>query len=506
MSTPGPASPVVLSVRGVSKAFGAVQALLDVSVDCHAGEIHALVGENGSGKSTLLGVASGFLAPDEGVVEIGGRPRRQGSPAEARRFGLGIAYQTYSHVLDLSVAENLYLAVPGNLQPAYGRMEEWAAARLADFKLDVPVSTVVGTLSLAERQLLEVVKVLLAKPKVLLLDEPTTALGPEEVARLHQLVLERSRAGVGIVYVSHRLPEVLAIADRVTVLRDGVRQGTFEAAEMSEEALVAHMIGRPLQVAFPERSENGRASEVLLEVSGLQGERFGPIDLKVEKGEIVGIAGAEGNGQIQFLRALAGVERPTGRASCAGRELDTSSPLSALRAGVVLLSGDRARESLFPVLSVRANTTIQVLRPLGRFGVLRRRRERSTVVDLVRRLGIRTASIEQPVQSLSGGNQQKVSLTRPFLRGDVRLILAEEPTQGVDVAARFDIYEALRAKADDGVAVIVKSSDPLELAGLCDRVVVMSRGRIVDEIRGEELGERRIVEAIVGSRVVREGA
>ena len=506
MSTPGPASPVVLSVRGVSKAFGAVQALLDVSVDCHAGEIHALVGENGSGKSTLLGVASGFLAPDGGVVEIGGRPRRQGSPAEARRFGLGIAYQTYSHVLDLSVAENLYLAVPGNLQPAYGRMEEWAAARLADFKLDVPVSTVVGTLSLAERQLLEVVKVLLAKPKVLLLDEPTTALGPEEVARLHQLVLERSRAGVGIVYVSHRLPEVLAIADRVTVLRDGVRQGTFEAAEMSEEALVAHMIGRPLQVAFPERSENGRASEVLLEVSGLQGERFGPIDLKVEKGEIVGIAGAEGNGQIQFLRALAGVERPTGRASCAGRELDTSSPLSALRAGVVLLSGDRARESLFPVLSVRANTTIQVLRPLGRFGVLRRRRERSTVVDLVRRLGIRTASIEQPVQSLSGGNQQKVSLTRPFLRGDVRLILAEEPTQGVDVAARFDIYEALRAKADDGVAVIVKSSDPLELAGLCDRVVVMSRGRIVDEIRGEELGERRIVEAIVGSRVVREGA
>jgi ribose transport system ATP-binding protein len=504
MSSPGPASPLVLSLRGVSKAFGAVQALREVSVDCRAGEIHALVGENGSGKSTLLGIASGFLAPDEGTVEIGGRRRRRGSPAEARRFGLGIAYQTYSHVTDLSVAENLYLAVPKNLQPAYGRMEEWAAARLEEFRVDVPVTALVGALSLAQRQLLEVVKALLAKPKVLLLDEPTTALGPEEVAQLHELVFERSRVGVGIVYVSHRLPEVLGIADRITVLRDGVNQGTYEAAGMSEEALVALMIGRPLQLAFPERDADGRRPEVLLDISGLRGERFGPIDLKVDKGEILGIAGAEGNGQVHFLRALAGVERPSGRASCNGDELDTKSPLAALRAGIVLLSGDRAQESLFPVLSVRANTTIQVLRPLGRLGFLRRGRERRTVDELVRRLRIRMASIEQPVQSLSGGNQQKVSLTRPFLRGDVRVILADEPTQGVDVSARFDIYEALRAKANEGVAIIVKSSDPLELAGLCDRVIVMSRGRIIDEIHREQLGERRIVEAIVGSGIGRE--
>ena len=180
--------------------------------------------------------------------------------------------------------------------------------------------------------------------------------------------------------------------------------------------------------------------------------------------------GAEGNGQVQFLRALAGAERATGTASCDGKQLDSSSPLGPLRAGVVLLSGDRASESLFPVLSVRANATIQVLRRLGRLGLIGRRRERRTVDDLVRRLGIRAASIEQPVQTLSGGNQQKVSLTRPFLRGDVKVILAEEPTQGVDVAARFDIYGALREKAKEGVATIVKSSDPLELAGLCDRV------------------------------------
>jgi ribose transport system ATP-binding protein len=384
-------------------------------------------------------------------------------------------------------------------------MERWAAETLGAFDLDIPLTASTRALSLVQRQLLEVVKALLARPKVLLLDEPTTALGPDDVARLHALVLEQSRAGVGIFYVSHRLPEILGIADRVSVLRDGVCQGTFEAASMSEESLVALMIGRPLQLAFPDRQVPGGGREVRLAVAGLQGERFGPVDLEVAKGEILGIAGAEGNGQVQFLRALAGVERAVGTATCDGRTLHSGSPLGALREGVVLLSGDRSGESLFPVLSVRANTTIQVLRRLGRFGLLGRRRERRTVDGLARRLRIRMASMEQPVQSLSGGNQQKVSLTRPFLRGDVKVILAEEPTQGVDVAARFDIYDALREKANEGVATIVKSSDPLELAGLCDRVVVMSRGRIVDEIQGDDLGERRIVEAIVGSGLGRAG-
>jgi ABC-type sugar transport system ATPase subunit len=500
MSNPGPASPLVLSLRGVSKSFGAVQALREVGFECRAGEVHALVGENGSGKSTLLGIASGFVHPDAGEIEIGGQLRRRVAPPEARALGLGMAYQTYSHVLDLSVAENLYLAAPRAEQPAFGRMEEWAREKLADFGLDVPVSAATRSLSLANRQFLEVIKALLARPKVLLLDEPTTAFGPEDVERLHEIVLAQSRAGVGIAYVSHRLPEVLGIADRVTVLRDGVGQGTFEAASMSEERLVERMIGRPLQLAFPERPDAGGEREVLLAVSGLQGDRFGPIELEVAKGEIVGIAGAEGNGQVPFLRALAGAERSTGSATCNGRELDTRSPLGPLKAGVVLLSGDRYGEVLFPVLSVRANATIQVLRRLGRLGCLNRRREQRTVDGLAKRLSIRMASIEQPVQSLSGGNQQKVSLTRPFLRGDVSVILAEEPTQGVDVAARFDIYDALREKAQEGVAIVVKSSDPLELAGLCDRVVVMSRGKIVDEIQGEDLGERRIVESIVGAR------
>src|SRR5581483_2079093 len=500
MSTPGPLGPTALSLRGVSKAFGAVQALRDVHVECAAGAIHALVGENGSGKSTLLGIASGSTAPDTGVVEIGGHPLRQSSPAAARRLGLGIAYQDYSHVLDLSVAENLYLAMPAEQRPPYTRMQAWAEATLAPFRLDIPVDAAAGALSLAERQLFEVAKALLTRPKVLLLDEPTTALGPDAVEQLHELVLEQARAGVAVVYVSHRLPEVLSVADRVTVLRDGVGQGTFDVADVSEESLVALMIGRPLEVAFPDRPDLDGEAEVLLSVSSLRGERFGPVDLTVRRGEILGIAGAEGNGQVQLLRALAGVEPASGIARCGGAELDTSSPLGPLRAGVVLLSGDRRGEALFPVLSVRANATVQVLGRLSRLGVVGRRRERRAIDGLAQRLRVRMASAEQPIASLSGGNQQKVSIMRPFLRGDVKVILAEEPTQGVDVGARFDIYEALRAKADEGVAAVVKSSDPIELAGLCDRVVVMSRGRIVEEIPRAELGESRIVEAIVGSK------
>ena len=410
MSIPGPVSPHVLSLRGVSKAFGAVQALSDVSIDCRAGEVHALVGENGSGKSTLLGIASGTLAPDRGTVEIGGSRLVRHSPAAARRLGLGMAYQDYSHVLDLSVAENVYLAMPADARPAYGTMQRWAEETLAAFDLDLSVTAVTGSLSLAERQLLEVAKALLTRPKVLLLDEPTTALGPEEVDRFHTLVFERARAGVGIVYVSHRLPEVLAIADRVTVLRDGVAQGTFDAASVSEDGLVALMIGRPLQVAFPERSALPEEADVVLTVSGLRGERFGPIDLVLAKGEILGVAGAEGNGQVQFLRALAGVERAVGSASCDGVAYDLSSPLGPLRAGVVLLSGDRRGEALFPVLSVRANATVQVLRRLARWASSHAPGERSAIAGLVERLRVRMGSTEQPIQSLSGGNQQKVSL------------------------------------------------------------------------------------------------
>jgi ribose transport system ATP-binding protein len=495
-----PADPPVLSLRGISKRFGAVQALDDVSMECRRGEVHAVVGENGSGKSTLLGIASGVLAPDAGEIEIAGRRLESASAGDAQAYGLGMAYQTFSGVLELSVAENVFLSTPKASRPRYGDMERWAAKVIAPYDLDVPVGAQMGGLSLAQRQMLEVVKALQSDPKVLLLDEPTTSLGPQEVERLHAMVLELAARGVGVIYVSHRLPEVLSVVHRVTVLRDGVGQGTYDAVDMPEERLVALMIGRPLAQAFPDRASARDRDQVTLDIAGLRGERFGPIDLKIRRGEILGVAGAEGNGQLPFLHAITGVGKCSGSVTCDGRKVDVSSPPGPLRAGIVLLSGERARESVFTVLGVRANATLQVLRRFTNAGWIRRSAERRTVDDVVSRLRIRTASIEQPVQFLSGGNQQKVALTRPFLRGDVKAIIAVEPTQGVDVGSRFDIYEALRAKADEGVSIVVKSSDPLELSGICDRVLVMSRGRIIDELAAQELNEKAIVEAMVGSK------
>jgi ribose transport system ATP-binding protein len=490
---------VVLELTGVSRQFGAVRALTDVDFDCRAGEVHALVGENGSGKSTLLGIASGFVEPDRGSVRIDGQPLRTDSPALARKLGLAMAYQDGSAILAEPVKNNLYLAAPPERRPPYWRRKKWARQLLLQFDLDIELfpDVPVGFLTFAERQLFEVAKALVTEPKVLLLDEPTTALGPHEVEALHRTVVACRRQGMGVVYVSHRLPEVLDIADRVTVLRDGRNVGTFDAREVSEPELVSLIVGRPFEAAFPVASPRYQRREEVLVVDGLQGQTFGPVSFTLETGEIVGVAGAEGNGQQQLFDTLAGRTPPkAGRVDCRGKDLALISTHGTVESGIMLLPGDRKREALMTVLGVRANATIQSLRRFAAAGVLRRRLERRTVAELVHRLSIRTPSLEQPVEFLSGGNQQKVSVSRTFLR-EPAVILAYEPTQGVDVGSRFDIYQALRMKADEGAAVLVKSSDPLELAGLCDRVLVMSRGQITEEIPGDELDEHRIVEAIV---------
>jgi len=504
MSSSGPggesASPdIVLELSGVSRQFGAVRALTDVSFDCRASEIHALVGENGSGKSTLLGIASGFVEPDRGTIRIGGKSLRTDSPALARKLGLAMAYQDTSLVLAQPVKNNLYLAAPAEERPPFWRRKKWARRLLGEFDLDMELfpDSPAGFLTLAERQMFEVAKALVSNPKVLLLDEPTTALGPDEVEALHRTVIACKRRGIGVVYVSHRLPEVLEIADRITVLRDGKIRGTFDAKSTSEPKLVELIVGRPFESAFPPPAPGGEDRRDVLVVDGLQGQSFGPISFTLESGEVVGIAGAEGNGQPQLFDTLSGRTPPrAGRVVCKGKELSLISPHEAVRSGIMLLPGDRKREALMPVLGVRVNSTVQALRRFSLVGFLKKRAERRAVRDLVDRLEIRTPSLDQPVEFLSGGNQQKVSVARTFLR-EPAVILAYEPTQGVDVGSRFDIYKALRAQTDQGAALLVKSSDPLELAGLCDRVLVMSRGTIIEEIPGDELDELRIVEAIV---------
>jgi ribose transport system ATP-binding protein len=492
-------SSTVLELSGVSRQFGAVRALTDVSFDCLAGEVHAIVGENGSGKSTLLGIASGFVDPDVGEVRIGGERLRRDSPAEARKLGLAMAYQDTSLVLAQPVKNNLYLSTPSEQRPHFWRRKRWARRRLAEFDLDIELfpDAPAGMLTLADRQLFEVAKALVTDPLVLLLDEPTTALGPHEVESLHRTLAACRARGVGVVYVSHRLPEVLEIADRITVLRDGRKQGTFDAEAVTEPELVDLIVGREFEAAFPPPAVADGDRRSVLVVDGLQGQSFGPVTFTLTGGEIVGVAGAEGNGQGQLFDCLAGRQPPrAGRVAVGEKDLNLISTHEAVRTGIMLLPGDRRQEALMPVLGVRVNATVQSLRRFSLLGILRRARERRRVQDLVDELEIRTPSLEQPVGFLSGGNQQKVSVSRSYLR-EPQVILAYEPTQGVDVGSRFDIYRALRARTDAGAAMLVKSSDPIELAGLCDRVLVMSRGQIVEEIPGEELDELRIVEAIV---------
>lgn len=496
---PMPEHELVLELQQISKQYGTVHALSNVSLDCRAGEIHAVVGENGSGKSTLLGIASGFVELDYGTVLINKKKLSKDSPAEALRLGLGMAYQDNSQVGMLSVKENLFLSTPRKQRPVYWRMKKWAREILAEYDLDLFPDAPTAFLTQAQRQLFEVVKALMGNPKVLLLDEPTTALGPDEVEILHRTIKACAKRGLGVIYVSHRLPEVLTVTDRITVLRDGRSQGTYEAQGMSEQELVSLMIGRPFKSAFPPKLQEQTETESVLMLTGFQGPMFGPVNMTLRRGEILGLAGAEGNGQSEFFRCLSGQVPPkAGLVMCNGKELALITPNDAINAGISLLAGDRKREALFPVLGVRNNATIQVLNKFSRLGWVNRSNEKNTLNTMVKNLKVRTPSLEQPVQFLSGGNQQKVSLTRSHLKETVNVILAYEPTQGVDAGARLDIYEALRAKAAEGAAIIVKSSDPIELTGLCDRVVVMSRGQIVSEIQREDLSEKRIIESIVG--------
>ncbi len=489
-----------LHLSGISKRYPGVQALRDVNLDCVAGEVHAVLGENGSGKSTLLKIASGALAADEGTVEILGNRLASADTSQAHHFGLATVYQDNSLVAELTVAQNLYLGTMAEALP-YRRLETWAEEQLAPYDLAIGASARVATLSPAQRQFLEVVKALVSKPKVLLLDEPTASLDVNDVDTLHRIVRGIVAEGTTVVYVSHRLPEILSLAQRVTVLRDGEGQGTFDTHALSEDDLIALMVGRPIEAEFPSKREI-LSTEVCLTAQALSGNAFSDVSFEVHRGEILGLAGAEGNGQREVLRAVGGFEDAAGTLACEGRRFPLDAPQRALGAGVMMLSGDRAVESIYPALSVRENITIQVLKDFATASVVSGRKERGRTRDMIEELDIVTASLDQPIVSLSGGNQQKSMLARSFLHG-AKVVLIDEPTQGVDAAARFDIYQAVRAKADSGTTFVINSSDALELAGLCDRVLVFSRGRLIRELVGDEVSEENIVSSFLTSRVGR---
>jgi len=499
-------SRATLRLTDIVKSFPGVKALKDVTFEVREGEVHALLGENGAGKSTLMAVAAGAIPPDSGTVEIGGRRLERALPSAAQALGLSVVYQHPSVLDDLTVAENLLFAVPSERRPGHRGEHAWAREQLDVVGCDADPTARAAELSVAQRQLLEIAKALTLEAKVLVLDEPTESLTAAEAERLFSQVDAVRRRGASVVYISHRLPEVRRIADRITVLRDGTTSGTVVTSEVGEDEILQMIVGRPMNQTFPAKPDRGGTSAAsVLVATGLRGPRMHGVTIDVEPGEIVGLAGVEGNGQRETLRALAGLIPHRGSVELAGSPADTRTPGRARRSGIFYLPHDRHGEGIFGTLSVRENITLLVLKELSRAGFLHRRRESQLARAQVEAFGVRTASAESPVRTLSGGNQQKVVISRTLL-AEPKVLLFDEPTRGVDVGARMEIYRLLREAADVGRSVIVASSDALELQGLCDKVLVFSRGQVVRILTGEDVTEANITGTAITADVQHSGA
>ncbi|MDX2378091.1 ATP-binding cassette domain-containing protein [Microbacterium sp. LRZ72] len=490
---------VVLEATSVSKSYGPVQALSEMSLSVQSGEIRALVGENGSGKSTFVGIVSGTVESDTGTVSIADVELRRNLPIESQNAGALTVFQDGSLLPTLTVAENLYIGTPTGQRPKYGEIFGWARARLRDFSLELNPLFRVAQLAPGDRQLLEIVRAVMARPRLLLLDEATSALDASGVDRVLELMRLVARQGTGVLFVTHRLAEVFRVADSVTILRDGHFVDTAPISRTSTTQIVELMAGTKVDMEFPVRNELDDSSEEILSADRLSGDQIESVDLKLRAGQIVGIAGADGNGQAQLLRGLAGLGGSGGTVTIEGKVIKNYR--QATKNGIVFLSGDRRHESLFQALNIRENLSSGVLGKLAVGGVVSGRAENRFVSDQLNKFGIRLGSPSHLPGSLSGGNQQKIAISKAIATKP-RVFLIDEPTQGVDVRSRMDIYRMLRATADAGNAVVVVSSDASELAGIADRIVVMSRGHIIEEMPGRGSNEESIVGAFaVGSRV-----
>ncbi|GII78503.1 hypothetical protein Sru01_34850 [Sphaerisporangium rufum] len=486
-----------LVLQHVTKSFPGVIALDDVCFDARPGEVHGLVGENGAGKSTLMAIAAGNLAGDSGSVSICGQAVDRADPERVRELGLAIVRQHPALLPDLTVAENLLLGAGDRVTVRAGAVNAWAESVLRswDGRLALDPRARVDSLTPEQRFILEISKALAWRPAVLVLDEPTEHLRADDVARLFDRIGALAAQGSAIVYISHRVHEVKRIADRITVLRDGVIQGTHDAADVTEADIIDLIAGRPLQAIFPPKGFDTGAPAAM-SAEGLSGDGFAGVTMDVRRGEIVGLAGVEGNGQRDFLRALAGLGRSTGDVRVRGARAGTGGVRQARRAGIAYVPADRHQEGIVPELSVRANITMRDHRGHSSLGFIDRAREFADARRSAAEFGVKAPHLDTPAGSLSGGNQQKVVLSS-VLATRPRVLLADEPTQGVDVGARTEIYRLLRSAAADGTAVIIVSADSLELAGLCDRVLVFSRGEVVAELTGDSVTEREITDRML---------
>jgi ribose transport system ATP-binding protein len=472
----------VLGMRGIEKRFGVVQALGGVDLTVNRGEVLALIGENGAGKSTLMKVLSGAHAPDAGTMELDGRPYAPRGPLEARRLGVAMIYQELTLAPHLTVEQNVLLGAEPSRLGVVDRAQASERVRAALAWLEQPELAPerrVATLAPGARQLVEVARALAAEARLVVMDEPTSSLSRRETEQLFRVVDRLRERGVAVVYISHFLEEVRRVAQRYTVLRDGrsVESGAIRADEPAAEfsaRVIESMAGRRLAEAYPRVPH--QPGEPLLELSDWSGERLPhAASLTLRRGEILGIAGLVGAGRTELLRSVFGLDRGTGRMRVRGADDAAAKPWQRLAQGIGLASEDRKQEGLLLGMSIADNLTLS--RPLNRFGMIRRRERSAAAQRLVERLGVRCRDVEQPVGELSGGNQQKVALAR-LLHHDVDVLLLDEPTRGIDVRSKAEIYQLMGELAARGKAILFVSSYLPELLGVCDRIAVMRRGRL----------------------------
>jgi ribose transport system ATP-binding protein len=473
----------LLEAEGIEKRYPGVQALAGVDLAVDSGEIHALLGENGAGKSTLMKVIAGSVVPDAGELRLNGEPVAFGSSEEARENGVGIVYQELSLVPQLSVGENVLM---GRLPVRFRRMVDWRAVypeakrHLDRVGLKVSPKQRVGGLGMAERQLVEIAKAISIDARILLLDEPTSALSYRESRRLFEIIRELQSAGVAMIYVSHRLSEIVDIADRVTVLRDGERVDTVAGEGISENELARMMVGRETGLA-ERRETRATGEEVALRVRGLtRPPRLKPVDLELRRGEVLGVFGLVGAGRTRLARTLFGLEPAAdGSIEVFGEARRIDSPADAIGAGIGYLGEDRAG-GLVPRMSVAANITMASLAEVSRGGLIDRGEERRLAERSARDLAIRTPSVDRLVETLSGGNQQKVVLARWTCSG-ARILILDDPTRGIDVGAKEEVFRLVHRLAEEGAAILYLSSELKEVRSLTDRVLVMQDGRMAGQ-------------------------
>ena len=496
-----------MGIVGATKSYGPVEALKAVTLNVKRGEIHAIVGENGAGKSTLIGIAAGAIQPDFAVVRMVGREVKRPNAKKLRKVGMAVTFQHPELAEDLTVMENMRLAAP-NLKGPEGRAEaKRLLAEVASEQHAMSLGALVRDLTLAQHHVIELARALATKPEALLLDEPTEPFQQADIDKLFGLIKRLREEGVGIVYVSHRLHEIDELADRITVLRDGKIINTRPANQITQDQIVTMIAGRPLRQIFPEKTTDVGAT--VLEVKRLAGSGLENVSFAARAGEIVGVTGIEGEGQREFLRTIAGLERrASGSVEINGAAVSGDNVAAARRAGIGFVTEDRHEEGLFFSLKLRENIGIGALHRISSGGIIDKKRDIALTEDVIGRLGVATGMITEDddvlASDLSGGNQQKTLIGRE-LAGEPKVLLIDEPTKGVDVGARSEIYQRLRELAASGVAVVVSSSDGIELEGLCDRVSVFARGQIVHELAGEELTDEAITATNMTATVARAG-